>query len=177
MVFSNFFSYVRDLQIQTFDDVEYFHKKEAVFNYFLQGCLGELDETGSTNPMRNKKTSFVIEALFFLLNLMEFIIKFSKFSRADQRRLVNRIKICWSLLNDNYVWKFDDVENLLGVWGENDDEILMPVVEHDFSYIRRSIKYLCYPAPVWNENPWMWAPENDVFAMPERSVKRPRRDN
>ena len=157
-MFTRFLTYERAWQIAMLDDVERI-RSDPSYNQKLALVLVDLADTGSTDYMINQPNGFKIAALFFWLNLMEFIVNFSIFTRGDQRKLVQQIRLRWAELDNWCLHEIDQLSFILSDWNDSDiDEVAADLANNGFYRIRRDLQYLCKPVPAWNTNPWMWKP-------------------
>ena len=100
-MFTRFLTYVRSWKLEVLDNLERIRSDPSI-EQRLMFVLVDLADTGSTDCMINQPNGFRLGALFFWLNLMEFIVNFSRFTRNDQGKLLKQIRQRWAQLDDHF---------------------------------------------------------------------------
>ena len=159
-MFTRFLTYVRSWKLEVLDNLERIRSDPSI-EQRLMFVLVDLADTGSTDCMINQPNGFKLGALFFWLNLMEFIVNFSVFTRNDQGKLLKQIRQRWAQLDAYFcLFEIDQIKGMLSYWREDDQERSQMIwVNKNLQEIRQKLKYLCKPVPAWNAaNPWMLKP-------------------
>ena len=159
-MFTRFLTIVRSMKLEMLDNPERFLSDPSI-EQKLALVLVDLADTGSTDCMINQPNCFRLGALFFWLNLMEFIVYSSRFTRNDQGKLVKQIRQRWAQLDAHFcLFEINQIREMLSSWREDDQlGFQIETVKGNLQEIRQKLKYLCKPVPAWNAaNPWMLKP-------------------
>ena len=157
-MFTKFLAYVRPWELEMLDNTEMI-RSDPSYRQELMFVLWEMTNTSGTGYRFHQPNGFKMGTLFFWLNMMEFIVNFSEYTRSSQSKLLNEIKRGWGQLDNSCVPEIDDVIMTLYSWRESDPAgFQMTWVNRNLQEIREKLKDLCKPVPERNANPWMWEP-------------------
>ena len=99
-MFTNFLKYEWANLVKDFDQAGNFEDLEFKWDSALMWTVHELlnGDTSAIDVPRHGVDMGHIQYMFWLLNLMEFIIGFTRFKSKHQIFLLTKIKKCWNLV-------------------------------------------------------------------------------
>ena len=91
-MFTKFLAYVRPWKLEMLDNAELI-RSDPLYRQELMFVLWKMTDISGTGYRFHPPNGFEMGTLFFWLNMMEFIVNFSEYTRSPQSKLLNEIQL------------------------------------------------------------------------------------